>query len=225
MTTKKPARSATRADGDETSARILDAAGPLFAATGYAETQSKAIAAAAGVDLASINYHFGNRNGLYQAVLADAHRRLIRLETLQQIVAEGGPAADRLARFIDLLVTAATGERSWPARVLARELLSPTSNARALLDTEIAPKIAVVQGLLSELSGIPVGDPALLRCAISVAAPCLMLLVVGEGLPAAIRPLLGGSPRVLAAHLHTFAVAGLAAAGRAHRDGDGRAPR
>ena len=70
----KPARG-LRSDGEATRTRILEAAGELFATTGYAETSNKAIAAHAQVDLASINYHFGNRSDLYQAVLTEADRK------------------------------------------------------------------------------------------------------------------------------------------------------
>ncbi|MET0352294.1 MAG: hypothetical protein ABW067_21025 [Rhizobacter sp.] len=46
-----------------------------------------------------------------------------------------------------------------------------------------------------------------------------MLLVVGEGLPSAVKPLMAGSKEVLAKHLHTFALAGLRAVGEAYRQG------
>ena len=99
----KPRRSA-RTDGELTRTRIMEAAGSLFAAAGYAETTSKAIAAKAGVDLASINYHFGSRRGLYQAVLVEAHRRVISFDDLQQVVEGALPAPSPeqqllLARF------------------------------------------------------------------------------------------------------------------------------
>lgn len=58
-----------RKDGEATRLRILEAAGELCATLGFGETSNKAVAAKAEVDLASINYHFGSRNGLYQAVL------------------------------------------------------------------------------------------------------------------------------------------------------------
>ncbi|MBS0397934.1 MAG: TetR/AcrR family transcriptional regulator, partial [Proteobacteria bacterium] len=81
----KPARG-LRADGKITRTRILEAAGELFATTGYAETSNKAIAAQAQVDLASINYHFGNRSGLYQAVLAESYGQVLGLANLKQLV-------------------------------------------------------------------------------------------------------------------------------------------
>lgn len=53
-----------RSDGDATKAKILDAAGNLIAQHGFAQTSNKAIAQAAEVDLAAINYHFNGRDGL-----------------------------------------------------------------------------------------------------------------------------------------------------------------
>ncbi|HEY4082503.1 MAG TPA: CerR family C-terminal domain-containing protein [Burkholderiaceae bacterium] len=206
---KTSPRRSTRTDGDQTRTRILDVAGALFAANGFAETTGKAIATQAEVDLASINYHFGSRKGLYQAVLAEAHRRLIKLDQLQRVARSPVPAADKLALLIDSLLDVALGERGWMARLLSREILSPTSNSRTLLDAEIAPKLVVVQGILSEITGFPPGDPALLRCMVSVAAPCLMLVVAGEHAPEPLRTLMTGPREELSAHLRTFALAGL----------------
>ena len=167
----------SRTDGDRTASRILAAAGPLFARGGFAETTSKSIAESAGVDMASINYHFGSRSGLYDATLTDAHRQLVSLSDLQAIAAAPVAAVTKLERLIEVMVGVACADHDWPAALLARELLSPSSHMHALLDSEIRPKLALVQAILSEVSGIPLGHPALLRCEISVAAPCLMLLV------------------------------------------------
>ena len=83
---------AQRSDGGATHSRILEAAGELFASTGFAETTNKMIAAQAEVDLASINYHFGSRNSLYQAVLLEAHNRFVSVESLRQLAASDLPA-------------------------------------------------------------------------------------------------------------------------------------
>ena len=77
----KPRR-APRTDGDSTRAKLLDAAGRLFAECGYAGAASKAICEAAGTDLAAINYHFGNRDGLFRAVLHEGHKHFVSLEDL-----------------------------------------------------------------------------------------------------------------------------------------------
>jgi AcrR family transcriptional regulator len=50
---------------DITRERILKAAERLFADRGYEETTIRAIVAKARVNQASINYHFGGKDGLY----------------------------------------------------------------------------------------------------------------------------------------------------------------
>lgn len=48
---------------------ILQAAEVLFAEQGYAQTSMRSITSRAGVNLASVNYHFGSKKNLIQAVL------------------------------------------------------------------------------------------------------------------------------------------------------------
>ena len=52
------------------------------------------------MDLASINYHFGSRSGLYQAVLAEAHRRLMDVADLQRLAQSRLAATDKLRAVI-----------------------------------------------------------------------------------------------------------------------------
>ena len=66
-----PARraAAPRADNHAVRDRILAAALPLFAAHGYAATPVRAIVREAAVNLAAISYYFGDKAGLYRALL------------------------------------------------------------------------------------------------------------------------------------------------------------
>ncbi len=50
--------------------RILDAAEILFAEKGFSETSLRQITGKAQVNLAAVNYHFGSKNALIQAVFA-----------------------------------------------------------------------------------------------------------------------------------------------------------
>lgn len=112
-----------------------------------------------------------------------------------------------------MLVGDAFADAGWPARLLSREVLSPSSHLHTLMTQEIGPKQAVVQHILGDVTGLPSGDPALVRCMVSVAAPCLMLVVAGSGVPGPAREVRQMPKDVLAKHLHTFAMAGLAAIG------------
>lgn len=54
----------------ETVDKILDAAELLFAEKGFAETSLRMITSKANVNLAAVNYHFGSKNSLIQAVFS-----------------------------------------------------------------------------------------------------------------------------------------------------------
>lgn len=54
----------------DTVERILDAAETLFAEKGFAETSLRQITGKAKVNLAAVNYHFGSKKSLIQAVFA-----------------------------------------------------------------------------------------------------------------------------------------------------------
>src|SRR5205085_2358496 len=57
----------------ETRTRILDAAEELFMQHGFEGTSMRLLTAKAGVNLAAVNYHFGSKDALIEAVF---HRRL-----------------------------------------------------------------------------------------------------------------------------------------------------
>jgi len=59
----------------KTKDKILDVAEMLFAENGITETSLRAITQKAGVNIASVNYHFGSKKNLVQAVF---HRLLSR---------------------------------------------------------------------------------------------------------------------------------------------------
>jgi AcrR family transcriptional regulator len=65
----------------DTKERILDAAERLFAAEGFHNTSLRGLTAAAGVNLAAVNYHFGSKEALLEAVF---ERRLVPLNRVRR---------------------------------------------------------------------------------------------------------------------------------------------
>ena len=210
-----------RTDGEVTRSRILEAAGELFAARGFAETTSKAIAEQANVDLALINYHFGNRAGLYQAVLTEAHHHLMNVTDLEQLAQSSQPATDKLKILIDQIVQGAASEsRGWYSAVLTAELLAPSSHIQVLFQSVIPVKASLVMGMLSDITHIPADDPALLRCLLNIIAPCLLLHIGRRDIPSPVQAVLQMPHDTLVEHLHRFALAGLAAIGEEYAKQD-----
>ncbi|HSD17903.1 MAG TPA: TetR/AcrR family transcriptional regulator [Thermomonas sp.] len=205
----------SRTDGQATRGRILEAAGALIAHAGFAHTTGKQIAERAGVSLASINYHFESREGLYRALLVEAHQRFVSLSDLRELASSDLSASEKLKAFIDRLVTQATHRQSgWHVDVLSREILAPSPHIGALTQTALTPKLAVITEVLSELTGIPPGNPGLLRCFLSAMAPCTVLLLMARGVPGPVHDIRQMPQDVISDHLHRFALGGLEAIGR-----------
>mgnify|MGYP000147009646 CR=1 FL=1 len=66
---------------NETRSRILTAAKSALMTTGYGGLSTRRVAEEAGVPLSQIHYHFGSRQNLVLAILADENERLLERQT------------------------------------------------------------------------------------------------------------------------------------------------
>jgi len=93
-----------------TKEKILDAAEKLFVDNGFSATSLRAIIKEAGVNTASVHYHFGSKEALVEAVFARRAAELNeeRLDTLTRLEAEHGdlavPLEDVLRTFLHPVV-------------------------------------------------------------------------------------------------------------------------
>ena len=62
---------------DSTKARILNAARRLFGDNGYSDTTTRMIAAEAGIDVSTLHYHWGEKQDLYEGVLAAINEEIL----------------------------------------------------------------------------------------------------------------------------------------------------
>jgi len=131
--------------------KILDAAEALFMEHGFEATSLRSITTAATVNLAAVNYHFGSKEELFQAVLT---RRLDpmnqeRLDLLTRLEHDAGPAplpCDRIlsAMFVPALRLARDPERGGKnfLRLLGRAYADPAPFIRKFLAEQYATIIA-----------------------------------------------------------------------------------
>ncbi len=87
----------------DTKQRILDTAEKLFSEHGVAATSLRQITAAAGVNLASIHYHFHSKHDLLKAVLAQRIEPINRqrLDLLDAAERTAGPEGPRLEKILE----------------------------------------------------------------------------------------------------------------------------
>nr|PZN81160.1 MAG: DUF1956 domain-containing protein [Pseudomonadota bacterium] len=204
-----------REDGATTKAQLLEAAGVLFAEKGFDRTTAKEIAEKAGTNAASVNYHFGGIEGLYEEVLVEAHHRFVSLQALASAVEGEGDPQQKLRRLLELFINAVTepASSSWAVRVLTREILSPTPYFHTLRRKAIEPKKSLIFGLVSEVLGLPREHPSVARACFSIAAPCFLLLVADRHLIKQVFPALGADAtdaQALIDHMVRFALGGIA---------------
>ncbi|MGH8704715.1 MAG: TetR/AcrR family transcriptional regulator, partial [Burkholderiales bacterium] len=87
----------------ETQVRILEAAEELFMQHGFEGTSMRLLTAKAGVNLAAVNYHFGSKDALIEAVFRRRldpmnAARVAELERLEKEAAGGPLAPEQIIR-------------------------------------------------------------------------------------------------------------------------------
>lgn len=139
----------TRA-GPATKDKILDAAEALFMAHGFEATSLRSITAAASVNLAAVNYHFGSKEELFEAVLTRRldpmnQRRVDLLSQLERAASPHGVACEKIlaALFIPALELARDRERGGTnfLRLLGRAYADPAPFIRQFLSEQYAVMI------------------------------------------------------------------------------------
>ncbi|WPC03981.1 helix-turn-helix domain-containing protein [Pseudomonas benzenivorans] len=122
--------------------RLLDAAVQAFAHAGIEASSLRAIAAQAGVTPALINYYFGTKQRLVEAMVEERFLPLIRgvAEELQQAGDEPHELVGRFVRGLSAIVV----EHPWIPPLWVREILCEGGQLRALLIGRIAPLIPLL---------------------------------------------------------------------------------
>ncbi len=202
-----------REDGAQTRQQLLEVAGQLFAEHGYARATSKEICERAGTNIAAVNYHFGGKEGLYAAVLEEAHARLVSIELVTTTTQGDADAGGKLR----ILLTQVVGEiarrdrDTWALRVLSREVMAPTPMMDRMISSQIQPKLKLVAGMIAQAIGVPPSHPAVSRCLVSIIGPCGFLLITNPDWQKQVFPSFTLDPQTLVEHMVTFALGGLQA--------------
>jgi AcrR family transcriptional regulator len=198
---------------DDTRQRILAAAGPVFAEKGFQAATVREICQAAEVNLASINYYFGDKERLYIETVKQAHCSRAEVAALPEWP-PGTPPEQKLRDFISTMLTRMIGVpvAPWQNELLMRETVEPTQACRELVQEGFRPHFEVLLGILDEV--LPAKTPRHKRqqIALSVIGQCLHYHVGRGVIPLLVHPddlPEKYAPRQLAEHIAGFTLAAL----------------
>lgn len=163
-------------------ARLLDAAEALFASADPDQVSTRQITAAAGCNPGAINYHFGSKDGLFDAVLARrlGHLAAERYDRIAELHARpSSPSADELVGIIaEPLITLVHDDPAqgpeW-VRLIARLWLTRRSvvDRRAELTFDANAMAGLARRMLSHIDP----DEAALRWQLAVD---VLLMTLGD---------------------------------------------
>ena len=174
---------------EEPKTRLLNTAGEIFAEKGYRGATVREICRKAGVNIASVNYYFGDKEGLYvETVKLAAH--CCRGDEPLPDWPPGTPPAVKLRGFIRaFLQSVVINQRpNWHGVLVLREMFQPTRACVEFVEGAVRPNFQALLAILNEL--LPAGVPEVKRhlLAFSVIGQCLhyrfarnvMALLVGR---------------------------------------------
>jgi AcrR family transcriptional regulator len=193
--------------------RVLVEAARLFAERGFNKVTVREICTAAKANVASVNYHFGDKAGLYTEIVERGFGEL-----------DGGPrrpadtgesdASARLGAFVNetLHQMLAPAQSSHVQQLLIHEMADPTPMFDEIAKRVMRPRLSYLCKLVGELMGRPPADRQVVNAAASVQAQCLMAQVTTRTMAKT------SSIDELADHITRFSLAGIRELGERRHD-------
>lgn len=196
--------------------RILLAAGRIFAEKGFRCSTVREICDTAEVNIASVNYYFGDKKKLYEETLLLAREIGAQKFPIPDLSALAGPE-DRLRAIILLLLNRLVGTHvePWPVKILMSEILNPSPAAKPLIDGYIEPFLKMVFAVVKEMVGDNVSESTIHQLSFSVVSQCVWYRFASDINQMVISPDQYGenfSVNSLAKQIFDFSLAGINAA-------------
>ena len=199
----------------ETRERLLKAAERLFADRGFKRVTVRDICRVARANVAAVNYHFGDKLGLYREVLQTAIDGMRKTNDEARLAGAGQSPEEQLRRYITVFINRLLGAGSDTVhKLVTREMNDPTPALDALVEQGVRPRVEYLAGLIAEIIGCEPTDQRVLRCVASVQSQSLGYLPnpIASRLGLINKPT-AANLREIADHIAEFSLAGVHAIG------------
>lgn len=159
---------------ESTTSQILEAAGEVFAEKGFKDATVREICGRAAVNLAAINYHFGDKEHLYLESVKNA-RRLIEQDVPMPEWSETTTPDEKLESFVFTLVRRLFNPRSpaWQYRLILREIMEPSKACEEMVHESFAPIMDRLRQIINEMTGDSLEQHQLQQLCFSVIGQCV----------------------------------------------------
>ena len=157
-----------------TKERVLKAACEIFAEKGFREATVAEICEAAEANIASVNYHFGDKETLYDHVWRHAFDLASTAYPLDGNVQENATIEDELYSFALAILHRIFSEDKTGlfAKLLHREMASPTLALDRITEEVLLPQNQYMRTVIQKLEGAGFDDPQLRLCKNSIISQC-----------------------------------------------------
>jgi|SRR5208283_4307660 AcrR family transcriptional regulator len=154
---------------------IIEAAGEIFVEKGFHATTVRQICARAGVNIAAINYYFGDKKKLYMEVLRYYQNIAFKKYPADMGIKEADSPRQKINSFIHLMIMRMfeKGKPTWFGKLLAREFVEPTGALDILIEEVIRPSFIILAAIVKEILGEESTDKTACLCAMSIVGQCL----------------------------------------------------
>jgi TetR/AcrR family transcriptional regulator, regulator of cefoperazone and chloramphenicol sensitivity len=153
----------------KTKQRLLEAAGVVFAEHGYKNATVRDICKRAGANVAAVNYHFGDKQGLYSETLRYWIRESLAKYPPNLGVDESATPQQKLHAYVRSFFWRIfdEGRPSWYGKLMAREMVDPTHALDSCAKETMRPIADLLRNIIREL--LPnISEDQLRRCSCSI---------------------------------------------------------
>lgn len=162
---------------NETRQRLLKAAARLFAERGFNHVSVRDICKEAGANVASVNYHFGDKMGLYRELIGSVAEGMNDAKASVFEAGAGRPPDEQLRAyihgFLHQLLDPNAEEASWLGKLIAREMTEPTPALDLMIEKGIRPASERLSKLVGEVLELPADDPRVLMGMSAIQGLCI----------------------------------------------------
>jgi len=164
----------------DTKQRLLEAAGEVFSEKGFKAATVREICRLAKANVAAVHYHFGDKEGLYKALLVEAFETGLKRYPPELGLGPQTTPEERLYAFVySFLLRMLGSERfAWCGKIMARELHEPTPALDHIVERYIMPLAMLLRRTVADnlADGTKPEDRRSLYCAMSVIGQCQYIL-------------------------------------------------